>query len=661
MNFSISFIISVASITAPRSDSYTSRTYPTYCTTTEQHSQFEVPPLDTTIGLLAQTSSIKLKHVTSVLRHGATTPFSRHDCWPSYLLPTEDTSKWDCSLSTLVSPPAYEALSLLDTQNLQFGEMVGTVETQNEVTFLSGFTPSFQFEKRYDANLSPSGSTHFPPNLGNHLGGSCELGQLTLRGYVQEEQNGYILRNAYVKDSRTALNTGKNPNLLLFNFDEEASITSSGYRAYDEPSLYFRSDDTQSTIMSGQTVIRHIFKELMKVHQDEHLHGEHNPVIRVHTTDRDRDFLSPNSKLCPRLDELEAEAKSSDEYKMKFEWSKESQTMKSLANDFLGGWWRHDDPNVAIDCYMTTACSDRTLPHVLNVDTSVNDSHIIDRFGEDIISRWTKFHTEKKSFIYKYKDAAYSQIATNPLWNDILSGLLSFTNADKYEMSETWPDLRLPSKLAVYSADGSTIMTLLSSLGQDVWDGTEWPPYASMLNIELYEVNFEEGSESGTTWELEETYPTKIAFRLIYNGKDLTQKISGCPLTEQLCDIDILIMHVFGFSQVNLWSVQCNYGSIPEVSTFDDDETPDENIVGDKAEKTGSSAVGATFAFLGIAIAFTSCGALGMYVFLTSPSHSIPIVGSENQHSIMRGSSLQFESESVDEHSFAPQTSALII
>ena len=33
----------------------------------------------------------------------------------------------------------------------------------------------------------------------------------------------------------------------------------------------------------------------------------------------------------------------------------------------------------------------------------------------------------------------------------------------------------------------STIMQLLASLGEDVWDGLVWPPYASMLLIEVSE------------------------------------------------------------------------------------------------------------------------------------------------------------------------------
>ena len=87
----------------------------------------------------------------------------------------------------------------------------------------------------------------------------------------------------------------------------------------------------------------------------------------------------------------------------------------------------------------------------------------------------------------------YAKLASNPLWNDILAGLLVFTNANKLSLSRAWPDLRPGSKFSLYSAHDTTIMALLASLGGDLYESSNtglWPPYASMLNIELFDIEW---------------------------------------------------------------------------------------------------------------------------------------------------------------------------
>ena len=44
---------------------------------------------------------------------------------------------------------------------------------------------------------------------------------------------------------------------------------------------------------------------------------------------------------------------------------------------------------------------------------------------------------------------------------------------------------RPPPKLAVFSGHDTTVMPLLASLGPHLWNDTDWPPYASMLLIEV--------------------------------------------------------------------------------------------------------------------------------------------------------------------------------
>ena len=96
---------------------------------------------------------------------------------------------------------------------------------------------------------------------------------------------------------------------------------------------------------------------------------------------------------------------------------------------------------------------------------------------------------EKEAFVFKYRNNLYSKISTNPLWNDILAGLLIYTKANENQLHKAWPDIRPESKFALYSAHDTTIMSLLASLGSIVYDNAGlWPPYASMVNIELFEI-----------------------------------------------------------------------------------------------------------------------------------------------------------------------------
>ena len=75
-------------------------------------------------------------------------------------------------------------------------------------------------------------------------------------------------------------------------------------------------------------------------------------------------------------------------------------------------------------------------------------------------------------------------------------------------------------------------MQLLASLGEDVWDGLVWPPYASMVLIELHEILNNDTA--------------RVAFRLVYNGEVLTSQIPGCD--SELCDTKILIDLVSPFA-----------------------------------------------------------------------------------------------------------------
>jgi len=533
----------------------TDRTYPSYCSTPDQmEATRHIPPLyssNTNTPLYENVDKFTLLHVTTVIRHGARTPYAPHQCWSNYDDHNVDTSSWECTLTSMMNPQSEDAISL---EYLEPGEVETIQNEEYSETAQSGKGLFFLYQKKYDANWSEEYPDHYPDNMVNDLRGNCQRGQLILKGHAQQLTNGKILQKAYVKYS--AINLDEPKVGTLFDFDEEELKTIVKQRAYDEPSLYFRSDDDERTLISGQILLRQFFGDLMKEHQQHYKDegkDQDRPVIRVHTADRDKDVLAPNPDICPRLNELEEEAKASRDYQEKFVESEEAKIMKQLGDDELGGYWMMEDPGVAIDCVMTTSCADKTLPYVLDVDKSKNDADLIEKYGPDIFQRFVDFNIEKFSYVFTYKSGKYSRIATNPLWNEILAGLLIHTGADKYEMHKAWPDIRPESKFALYSAHDTTIMTLLASLGYNVYDGSDWPPYASMINIELYDIEYKTDADDNIQF----LNPTGIGFRLIYNGDVITNRISGCGKIEEICDLDILVLHVYSFSDITEWDEQC--------------------------------------------------------------------------------------------------------
>lgn len=66
-----------------------------------------------------------------------------------------------------------------------------------------------------------------------------------------------------------------------------------------------------------------------------------------------------------------------------------------------------------------------------------------------------------------------------PLWADIMDHIHPVVD-DEWETDDR---TRPPAKLAIYSGYDSTIMEILASLG--AWEAKEWPPYASMVLLEV--------------------------------------------------------------------------------------------------------------------------------------------------------------------------------
>jgi hypothetical protein len=67
-----------------------------------------------------------------------------------------------------------------------------------------------------------------------------------------------------------------------------------------------------------------------------------------------------------------------------------------------------------------------------------------------------------------------------PLWAEIMENINPIV--DPNARQDGSPP---PAKFALFSGHDDTIMPLLATLGPNVWDGSDWPPYASMVLIEV--------------------------------------------------------------------------------------------------------------------------------------------------------------------------------
>jgi len=135
-------------------------------------------------------------------------------------------------------------------------------------------------------------------------------------------------------------------------------------------------------------------------------------------------------------------------------------------------------------------------------------------------------------FKFLYKEAQFSKLAMGPLWADIVER--AQLTASLHNISSFPKDM---PRLVLYSGHDNTILPLLASLMHQTMKDWLWMPYASMFIIEIYAILKESSS-----------VVTGRAFRLLYNGKVLTDSVQGCPSEQQLCDLQILLDLVAPFA-----------------------------------------------------------------------------------------------------------------
>lgn len=583
--------------------------YPNYCSIPATMRRRSIPPLQATVPNLGDRNT-KLVQVTAVIRHGARTPYSSSlSCWDGYWTDPA-TGVWDCELTTLTAPPS--------PPEVKNEEEVAAGQSKVDTEADAGGEAMFLFDKRYDA-LSD------PPELSNKLNGTCQVGQLILRGYDQELANGKHLRSAYVYDGTDAQSVSHNPRMRLFDATANGGIdATNGRRMYEEPNLVYRADDDQRTLMSGQVLLRGLFGKDFDDHKDRE--GS-DPVVRLHTADRARDVLTPNEAICPRLKEIRTAAGDSLEFQQ-FNNSKEAETLRKMMVKELG----NDFAEEAIDCLMTTICTDRPLPPIvddfkkeedgrdrrrdsdrndgegnnceggkdedrargLSSSSSDSDDSSDEGYGTNIFERLFNFSVAQNTYHYRYNDAEYCKLGMGPMWSEIMANILPITSYE--DDGKGTPPPTVP-KLALFSGHDTTILPLLNTLGPDVWDG-EWTPYASMLAIEIHEIVGEPTDRN--------VYPSNHAFRLVYNGQAITSRMEKCPSDSEMCDISVLLNRVQPFATIKR---QCSsLKSVDEGGSFQASVAETEEML---------STTGGIALFVIIALSFASLGSVSTFVYLT--------------------------------------------
>lgn len=478
------------------STSYTEyESYPPYCSIPEEMERRKIPVLNN----VDEAGETNLLHVTAILRHGARTPWKAGlNCWDGYASDPE-TSQWDCNLTTFLAPPPP------DRVRQEEGEKNKTNKTANEAMLL--------FEKRYDSFL-------LKPlvNVTNELDGTCQLGQLLLKGYEQELVNGKYIRDAYM------FSTGDDHNQHMKLLDVSKNGLNDKH-LWD--SVYYRVDDDQRTLMSGQAVMRGMFAPELEAYVAST--GVY-PVVPLHTADRHRDIVDPNENICERLKEIHETSIKASGYKAIIRSAKQLY-------DFQKEILKVPDPSSdmdAIDCLMTTMCTDRPLPKSVNDYDQYNRSAPMDdidiKYGVKRFQRLIDLETNLYGYYAKANDGEYSKLGMGPLWAEIMDTIYQYV-ANKTMVEPC---------LSLIAGHDTTLIPLLVSLGPNVWDGV-WPPYASMMIIEIYAVDIDRLANKTI-------FPSRFAFRLLYNGQVITNRIKDCYSNQELCDSQVLLKLVSKFA-----------------------------------------------------------------------------------------------------------------
>lgn len=377
----------------------------------------------------------ELRQIQVVIRHGSRTPISSNACWRGY------NADWHNCRET-------QSLDALHIQEMK------------ELPLL--------IDVKYDIN------------------GNCEPGKLLPEGYIQEQVNGEILRDAYL---------GSSSGLKLFNDVPWSQINQS--------LLYLFSDDMERTMLSGQVVVSSAF-DIPATAVVEWTVG---------------DYLMDASS-CPVLGTMHAEAAQSSTFRSMNGSEQADLLTQRLSSLWGAGQWSW---SLALDCLMTSVCSSREVPGAGSDGENPSNTTMMmmmmmtQELLDDVIAR-DELHS---SFFLSYGDSIIAKTSSNKLARQLRSHLQRAVRRDE----------AAATKFALFSAHDSNLMALLTMLAPSQWGGRR-PPYASMLAVELYSAAQQQGGS-----DIEQPNDVQFYFRLLYNGKPLLVPDCGSPL----CDVRVLL------------------------------------------------------------------------------------------------------------------------
>jgi len=283
---------------------------------------------------------------------------------------------------------------------------------------------------------------HFKTN--EVLKGTCLVGQLTSRGYEQQIANGKLFRQTYVNK------LGFLPSKL------NSSL------------LFIRSDNVPRTIQSAQSMLLGLYPPDTSLNETE--------ILDIFIRDTDLDDLVENCQLCPKLCQVNDEAKTSSAYKTHIE-TVTLPFLKQLSKIF-GYNVTLDKFSHLMDCLVTHVCHSFSIPN--------GASAIYDQGVNETV--WLTNYT------MSYPNITYhARLGIGFLISDIVDQMIDGIKGNS------------ATKFHLYSGHDTTLFPLLVAFG--AVDG-KWPHYASYLIFEVYSLN------------------NTHYVRMLYNGNEL--KLGFC-------------------------------------------------------------------------------------------------------------------------------------
>lgn len=333
----------------------------------------QVPQIDTT--------GYNLLQVSLVFRHGDRIMYQDAPCWPN------DQGVYQCQDRYLTFP------SFSESRN----------------TTSSGIL----YRKKYMDNR-------------NYYAGSCETGQLTNRGYVQEYEVGKMYKKLYV-------DSGFIP------------------ETFNPKDVYLRSDEGDRCVQSLETMLQGMFPTQAT--------SKDYVIYDINTMDSYYDNIVPNWNICPIYESYIRDAFLTPQYQQFYN----ERVVPLYANLSIALGYdvdSYEDIEQIHDCLVVHACHEQPIP-----------SGVTDLLFAEVM----QVETYSYKAIYNYPD---------PITN-AKAGIGYFLQE---LVSQMLPALGQGSgpvyKMLFFSGHDTTVMPILSAFQQ--WDGL-WAMYASQMQFEIYQ------------------------------------------------------------------------------------------------------------------------------------------------------------------------------